>query len=231
VKVHVGRAAIDDGKQELAAFAAGAISASRGDIVRITMTPHLHYVKQVEVLNAAPKSADDLAREVELSTSPATPIATSRLADLEDAIRAVAGPGFVREGKSAAPDLGPLGAAGAVQAFSDGNGSTVAVAAMNMGPGPMAALVNLMTNRLATSGQPVDGTSGKAVWMRDTDLLIRGEDGITMVHCDLKDRSPQDRLLVAQSIAARLEPASPQPAAPSAATPSPTLPGEEMPVS
>ena len=70
VKVHEGRAAVDDGKrEELDAFAIGAIRASRGDKVRVTMTPHLHFVKACEV---AGSRAKDRRRGCRATGRPAT---------------------------------------------------------------------------------------------------------------------------------------------------------------
>jgi hypothetical protein len=53
VKVHGGRVAVDDGRSDetIAWFPpAGAPGLSRGDRVRVTRSPSLHYVTRVEVL-------------------------------------------------------------------------------------------------------------------------------------------------------------------------------------
>ena len=60
VKVHEGYVALDDGQaEELAAFVqrVGMQSLARGMTARVTMTPHLHYVKSVEVLAGTPAAS------------------------------------------------------------------------------------------------------------------------------------------------------------------------------
>jgi Predicted membrane protein (DUF2207) len=232
VKVHEGRAAIDDGhKEELDAFAPGKVQAARGATVRVTVTPHLHFLKQLEVLQAPAKTADDAAAADAAAGAVAraigAPVAAAQLAPLDDTVKAAAGPGFVRNNQLGRADMGPL-SGGAVQTFSDGNGSVIAVAAMTAAAGPMSAMVGFMAKRFAASGHGLDAGDGRSFWMRETDLVVRDGQGMTLIHCDLKGRSSQERLAVAQTIAAQIHPAAVAAGAP---PPSPVAPGEGPPVS
>ncbi len=206
VKMHQGRAAVDDGhREELDAFAIGAIHAARGDHVRVTMTPHLHFVKQCDVLQAAPKSADEIAEDAAVrQPEMASVFAPVAMPNLDAAVQTAAGAAFVRSNELD-DQLGAFGRGGAVQTFSDGNGSVVAVAAISMADsGPMGAMMGFVAKRLASARQNADGSDANTLWMHETDLIIRHGSGITVVHCDLKGKSPQDRRQVAEEIAAAL---------------------------
>ena len=124
--------------------------------------------------------------------------------NLDSVVQAAAGPAFVRSNQLD-DELGVFGRGGAVQTFSDGNGSVVAVGAISMADsGPMGAMMTFVANRLTGAGQREGGGDGNMVWLRETDLIVRHGSGVTVVHCDLKGKSSQERRQVAETIAGAL---------------------------
>jgi hypothetical protein len=221
VKVHLGRVAVFDGKDEdVVAWLPPKPGQhfSRGMKVRMRITPHLHWVNHVEALDGAAVPEPAAARAMGAGQSPFEGLGLA-LPPLLAPVQAATGLALV-----AANPGGAL--PGMAQAFRDPAGNSVMVAAMRIPEGPAGAIASMMMRRVA-KGSQVEGL-GEAAWYHGGTLVVRRGDQMLMIKADLKGRPDEAELEAAKTVAVAAlgqvptppaAPAQPPPAASDAARP------------
>jgi len=203
VKVHEGRAAIDDGKaEEIRAWMplVGGPVLARGMSVRAIVSPHLHHVKQCTVLSAAPAA---IAAEAATLSAGQAPIGTGPI----DAafVRQITGVSLepVDPGTVAGTDM-QFPAGSMIQAFADAANNRVVVGSMTLPGIASNMLVAAMSRSKGGSVQQLPGPGGAAVWVQDRILVVEHGDGIVSVDVEVAGLSVQQRLEAARALAARV---------------------------
>ena len=195
VKVLGGRVAVFDGKhEETVAWIPRdpAQQFSRGMKLRVELTPQLHWVKRVEMLDGSPVpsgapvgiSHDQAARFAGLPVT---------LAPLDAVVREATGLSLLPTGGKHVPAAG-------IQAFSDSAGNSVMVNGVRTPAGVGGALVAAFMQRSFPKENQVAGL-GEAAWYRDGSLLVKRGDEMLVVRVELAGKSTEDELLAARKIA------------------------------
>ncbi len=191
-KLHLGRAAIVDGKsaETNAWFPPPGTGVARGMIVRIRRSPRLWHVGSLEVVSRPAAVADDHAHEAGLSTvEPA--ITTPGIISLPQVSEIVGHQLRLATGATAAT-VAPFQALGArVQAFDDAEGHSVAVAVV-----PARGLAGRAMATMLKRGAP--GGPGPS-WTGER-LIVESGDALTIIHVHLPERSPEVRRQMAERI-------------------------------
>lgn len=227
VKVHGGRVAVFDGKDEdIVAWLPPTPGQqfARGMRVRMRITPHLHWVNHIETLDGGVIPAAVPGRAAAASQSPFEGLGVA-LPPLLATVQAATGLALTpADAGGALP--------GAAQGFSDAAGNAVMVASMRIPEGPAGAIASMMMRRVA-KGAEVAGL-GDSAWYHGGTLVVRHGDQMLMVKADLKGRPDEAELETAKAVAAAAlgaPPAGPTnatttvtPPAPPPAPPRPLIP-------
>ncbi|MGH2632896.1 MAG: DUF2207 family protein [Tepidiformaceae bacterium] len=233
VKLHEGRAAVDDGKaDEIRAwmpYAAGTTLA-RGMTVRATVSPHLRHVSVCTVLAAAPAtpgvggvSAGGSAFSSGVSGGAIDAAFVKQVTGLDL-------PAVDPNGIPGVPASLPAGSA--VQAFADAAGNRVVIATITLPAIASKMLFAVLSHaNRGGSGSPrqaVDGLGDAAYWVGDRALVVQHGQGIVSVDVEAGALSSTQRVTAAKAVAmhamgvAPTGPLSPAPQASSAPAASPT---------
>jgi hypothetical protein len=193
VKLHAGRVAIDDGKQrETVAWRppTGAPGVSRGDRVRVTITPHLHHVSRMEVLSSRPAPADSPS-----TTSAGQPSGVPDAIDLGVLRRAT--------GLELSPSGGrvSIGPNGSQQVFADGAGNLLTVRVMALPPLALRA-ISTLSGKIGQRATPVPGLGGEAWWEPHAGLGVVVPGGLALITPQLQGQTADAQLAMAQRVAA-----------------------------
>jgi hypothetical protein len=220
VKVHLGRVAVFDGKDDdVVAWLPPkpGMNFGRGMKVRMRITPRLHWVNHIETLEGAAIS-EPTAGTASAGQGPFEGLGLA-LPSLLATVQAATG--------LALAQADPGGALpGLAQAFRDPAGNSVMVAAMRIPEGPAGAIASMMMRRVA-KGSQVEGL-GEAAWYHGGTLVVQRGDQMLMVKADLNDRPDEAEQEVAKAVAAAAMGEIPTPAAP--AQPPAGAPGASKPL-
>ena len=211
IKVLYGRVAVFDGKhEETVAWKPSVVGQQfqRSMLLRVETTPHLHWVKHVEMLDggAVPSSAPAQSNQAAGTRFAGLPFA---LPPLDSVVREATGLALIPGGGGAA--------ATGTQAFQDSAGNSVVVNGLRTPAGVAGTLAAAFMQRSVGKANLVEGL-GESAWYRDGSLLVKNGDEILMVRVELKGQSPEAELRAAQKIAEAALAAGARPGAPAAET-------------
>jgi hypothetical protein len=201
--VYQGRVALADGMEdEVRAWwpPAGAPALRRGQIARVTMSPRLCFVTNVEVVDAtrAEPTAARFGREI---STPETSIATDGVAALgSDAVSAIAGLALTSVDEAESGVTGSGG--GFSRTFTDGDDGVVRVYLT-----PSSAGVGTVFGILSRLGGPADSIDirgRRARWMGGRVLALQLDGRMLGIDVELPELDDDARRLLATRLAEHL---------------------------
>lgn len=196
VKVHQGRFAVDDGKApSVAALMTPPLqSVSRGQRVRVVVSPHLRHLSSLTVLSEAPHdpSADDARQAAPQLAAALTPLNISA-----EALNQATGLAL-RPVTGGTRDSGPKGLF--IEQFEDGRGNHLTITRMPA----MAAQVPLFSvmRKFATpGGEHIGGLGESASWAKDRALVVSTKEQLWVVDVDFSSTPVDRKLEIAKNVA------------------------------
>lgn len=227
VKLHQGRAAVDDGHaEEIRAWIplAGGPALARGMTVRATVSPHLRHVSQCTVLTTPANADSPGISAARWSSAGGTGTFASGTIDAAF-VKQVTGLDLSVVDPAKLPggaDHLPPGSA--VQAFADQAGNRVLVASLALPSIASKMLFATMSraNHGGGAGQPVPGVGDAAYWVQDRALVVQHGQGMVTVDVEAATLPSAQRVEAAKAIALHVMGVSPASAPSSqAAAPAP----------